>query len=184
MSRGANQHRADGADQTQALPLVLALTLSVVVVASRHGRALAVERHHPEGQLVRTERSAAVCGPYHSVQYRQYLLRLQLPQQMVQRGIWEPPGQAEALPGGWRQVLGQRLDLEQTPAARHQSEQRRAQQRAELPPAPPRVAWVVDLVQPGFAQPLAQGADDAACQSCVRHPDLLMLAPKARFGGC
>jgi len=163
---------------------VLALTLGVVVVASRHGRALAVERHHSKRQLIGDERSAAVSRAYHSVQHRQHLLRLQLPQQIVERGIGQPPGQAEALPGGWRQVLGQRLDLEQTPAARHQSEQRRAQQRAELPPAPPRVAWVVDLVQPGFAQPLAQGADDAACQSCVRHPDLLMLAPKARFGGC
>jgi len=125
-----------------------------------------------------------MCGPHYPVQHGQKLLRLQLPQQIVQRGVGQPSRQTEALPGGWRQVLGQRLDLEQTPAARHQSEQRRAQQRAELPPAPPRVAWVVDLVQPGFAQPLAQGADDAACQSCVRHPDLLMLAPKARFGGC
>jgi len=125
-----------------------------------------------------------MCGPHYPVQHGQKLLRLQLPQQIVQRGVGQPSRQAEALPGGWRQVLGQRLDLEQTPAARHQSEQGCAQQGLELPAAPAPVAWVFDLVQPGFSQPLGQRADDTAFQSCVRHPDLLALAPEGRVSEC
>lgn len=99
---------------------------------------------------------------------------------MVQGGVRDPPPEGKALPNRRREILGERLDLEQALAACHQPEQDCPQQRAEWPALAAPVAWVLKPAEPGLAQPLVHGADDSALESCVRHPDLLVAGARGR----